>query len=118
MRATLALLLATALTASTLSGCASFRRAKETHLLSDARQIVATRRHMTAVHPERQVPSLGDVMAQHQLLDAERIEPFEVTDAWANPDADEEIILRQKEPAGGRRVVALGNGRAMVKEEE
>ncbi len=118
MRAILPVLVAAALTASTLSGCASFRRAKETHLLSDARQIVATRLHMTAVHPERQVPSLHDVMAQHQLLDAERVEPFEVTAAWANPDADAEIVLRQKEPAGSRRVVALGNGRAMVQEEE
>lgn len=114
MHSHLALYVAVAVTLSTLQGCTSIQRAKENHLLADARQILAARYHMIAEDPNGRVPSLADVMVDHPILDSDRVAPFEVTPAWDNPDAQKEIILQQKDPAGGRRVVALGNGSVLV----
>ncbi len=101
-----------------LIGCASMQKAQEQHLLSDARQIVSARYVMIAEHPENEVPTLDAVMAHHDLLDAERVAPFETTDDWGYAAAGEAIVLRQKEARGGRRVVAYGNGAAMVIKEK
>ncbi len=100
------------------AGCASLRSAHEKHRLSDARQIVSARYMMMAQHPEQRIPSLSDIVADHALLDAERVAPFEITAAWNDPEADEEIVLRQVEPSGGRSVVAQANGRAFVLEDD
>lgn len=99
------------------AGCTSLRQARENYLVSDARQIAWTRFMMIREHPDDAVPSLEEVVAGHALLDAERVEPFRVTDAWANAEADEQVILLQRESVRGRRVVALGNGSALAIEE-
>jgi len=114
MRSSISRLLVAALSVAVCVGCASLQRAKEAHLLSDARQIASTRLRMIAEHPENAAPTLSEVVTSHALLDAERVAPFEITADWNNREADKEIVLRQKWPVAGRRVVACGNGIALV----
>jgi len=107
-------LLIPALALSMLTACMSLEQARERHRLSDARQIAATRLQMIDEHPENQVPSLADIIERHELVTAERVAPFEITDAWHNPAADKQIVLQQIHLVHKRRVVAQGNGIAMV----
>ena len=118
MRERICTWLVIALAALVLTGCASMRKAREMHLLSDARQIVSARYVMIAEHPENKAPTLDEVVAYHELLDSERAAPFETTDDWDNAGAGDAIVLRQKETHGGRRIVALGNGAALVIKEK
>ena len=98
-----------------LVGCASLQGAREAHAMSDARQIAWARITMMHEHPDNAIPTLNDIVDSHPVLDAERVAPFEVTEEWADPNAaGDAVILRQKKAAGGRRVVALADGTAMV----
>lgn len=99
------------------TGCAGFQRAQETRWMSDARQIASARFMHIAEQPDHTPPTLSDIAEQHAYIDQDRIAPFEVTQAWHDPEADDVIVLRQRDAAHGYRVVALGNGAAMRVEE-
>lgn len=108
MKKTMMVVLSVVVVGLVVSGCGQRARQQQVKAMAELKQLSLAR--MDALS-EGKVGAMEDVAAALSI-DASQ---YEATADWANPEAaPDAVILKQKNPAGGQRVVVYADGRAQA----